>query len=423
MMNFSDLLSSDSSAVRRRAMMSILRVLETRPLTILTNFEKYSKHFLDLFFTGKEEGRMQHSSITPLVIKATYANLQNLQFNSFFSLFHYFVECMDKCEITCSQISYVSSSNLLINSEDPNSYKYILELILPKIVAQNKMGNVSLHDYICLIKNEISVDILKSQENVIKTKIIENIEYGIPQFIELVQNECSMPLPLNCIKSIYKENPKLSEKILFKHFQFLKAISDGEISIQEATEDAHESSSISQIRGILQQAMRVENWQKESSEGSKTTGDIQKDFDLLSDTIKSVSSLTQFKEIQAVNFSSEKKTNKVPTQPVRAPKNLECYAEKKGGLRHNSWQRRYFKFYHSNNCIVWRDEPNSKEIKGVLILTTQSQVNLIVKNGSRHENRLSIVPGESQKNYILAFDSLEQAKSWQYALLECCKSK
>ena len=80
-------------------------------------------------------------------------------------------------------------------------------------------------------------------------------------------------------------------------------------------------------------------------------------------------------------------------------------------------------FYHSNNCIVLKDAPTSKDIKGVLILTSQSKTEIITKRGDRHENTLSIVPGEGQKNYILAFDSYEQTKLWHDVLTACCKQQ
>lgn len=103
-------------------------------------------------------------------------------------------------------------------------------------------------------------------------------------------------------------------------------------------------------------------------------------------------------------------------KPQQQLKYLEISAQKKGGGLGKTWQRRWFQFYPSNKCLVWKQSKTAESVKGILLLDHNVKVD---KNDSNSTLYLKL----KEKTHSIQFDKKEDFDEWCKTLQACASSE
>ncbi|KAH0786606.1 PH domain containing protein [Histomonas meleagridis] len=100
-----------------------------------------------------------------------------------------------------------------------------------------------------------------------------------------------------------------------------------------------------------------------------------------------------------------------PEQPVKEV--LEASAFKLGGFQRNTWQNRFFQFYPSNRCLVWRSKKGTPDIKGLLLFDSTIKVDKELKGIKGKQYVMTISIGKKARE--IAFQTGEELERWYNA--------
>lgn len=90
---------------------------------------------------------------------------------------------------------------------------------------------------------------------------------------------------------------------------------------------------------------------------------------------------------------------------------LKTFAMKKGGALGKASQRRYFEFYPSNRCLVWRQAETLDGVKGILFLDHNVKIEKYPNN--------TMVLKIKEKTHTIVFDSPSVLEEWYKTLCAC----
>lgn len=99
------------------------------------------------------------------------------------------------------------------------------------------------------------------------------------------------------------------------------------------------------------------------------------------------------------------------TDPALArPRSMEGWMEKQGNWRKN-WKRRYFILDPRSNSLIYKESPESSEIKGSVDVSN-------VKSLTPHDMKpYSIALGTENRTWYFACQDEEERKNWLYAIM------
>jgi len=93
---------------------------------------------------------------------------------------------------------------------------------------------------------------------------------------------------------------------------------------------------------------------------------------------------------------------------------IEITASKLGGFQHNTWQTRYFQYYRSNRCLVWRTKNTLSDVKGLMLFDSKTQIEMLSKGlkGKQFVLRIQL----DKKVHEISFPSQEKLDEWFNAM-------
>ena len=433
-MNVPQLLQSENEGIRNRAIRQFLIELQINPISSLAYFQFFPKFLIADYFHGKNEKKLIFASVIPKVINLAEKKIDEIPLNTKIDLFHFFVECVKNCITVPEQPK--NQNNLIFY---PNTYFSILEKLFsshPKEIFEV----LNSEELIILLKYAIGKEQLSNMIDQIVELIVKSPEEYASSFVFLVDNNLSTPIPFQCIQKLHNEHKEL----FYKHFSmfqnFMRANYPQEFQNISANISPDEISSkyFDDIVGVAKSAQFNPTYgsitDKTQKIQYKLTNSPEQDGEQILNLIKRNSSyeLLTTNEKAVAHLPSLQNGNSRDSSDQNDPlmrrrgssismqkKRLASYGEKKGGLGHKSWQKRFLEFYPHNNCIVWKEDSNSKEVKGVLILTQNATITLKTKT-TGHLFKIIINPGEKQKSYEISFDTETVAKEWFSSLKAAC---
>ena len=116
------------------------------------------------------------------------------------------------------------------------------------------------------------------------------------------------------------------------------------------------------------------------------------------------------KPVDQVVQKDEKSRGSEKQQPQL--KFLKVFAMKKGGALGKASQRRYFEFYPSNRCLVWRQSDTMDGVKGIMFLDHNVKI-------EKNVNNLTMVLKIKEKTHTIVFDSASVLEEWYKTLWAC----
>ena len=421
-MNCIQLLKSENPSVRSRAFHRILVDLQVNPLPFVTTFQRFPNSLVVEFFNGKSETNLSFSVFVPRLIRMTHTYIQQIPRQSLFELCHFFLDCLNHCILATDQPK--NSNNDIYY---PNTYFEILEEIIGK--EPLIINELDFSEILRLMRFDISESFLLTQTDVIVSQMIKNPRLARDSFIMLVQGHYSPHVTKSCMIKLHDEHPE----IFFQYFYSFQSYyeenypQEFESNVLEAdftnlgTEDLNSiittvnSSQFNQYYGYFSDSILTKLF--------KVTGNPEQDLEKATSLIDQNSCIQRVEENQRVKaqLPTFKATTKIrqTSSVIIDKKRLASFGDKKGGLGHKSWQRRFLEFYPQNRCIVWKEEPNARGIKGLLVLSPKSTVIFKTKE-TGHMYKIIIKPGEKQKNYEISFDTKTVAQEWYDVMRTAC---
>lgn len=91
---------------------------------------------------------------------------------------------------------------------------------------------------------------------------------------------------------------------------------------------------------------------------------------------------------------------------------LKMFAMKKGGALGKASQRRYFEFYPSNRCLVWRQTDTLDGVKGIMFLDHNVKI-------EKNVNNLTMTLKIKEKTHTIVFDNAALLEEWYKTLWAC----
>ena len=433
--NITQLLQSENSGVRNRALRQLLIELQINPIQSFSYFENFPTNLIHDYFNGKNENKLIISSIIPKVINSTEKYIEEIPLNLRIHLFHFFIQCLNNCIMVLEQPK--DPNNLIFY---PNTYFSILEHIFSKN-PNEIFENLTSEEIFILLKNEVGKSYFSNMIDKIVDLIVKEPNEYCENLIFLVENNLSNPIPFQCIQKLRNDHKELFFKYFHKYQNFLRLNFPQELKNMSVEESPNELSSkyFDDVIGVTKSAQYNPYYGYFTDQSQnllyKITNNPEQDAENIANLIQPNSNyqlLTQNPKIKTNLPSLQDDSNNGQTADndiilrrrgsslSSQKKKLASYGEKKGGLGHKSWQKRFLEFYPHNNCIVWKEELNSKEIKGVLILTKTATISFKTKT-TGHLYKIIINPGEKQKNYEISFDTEPVAKEWFTSLKAACQ--
>lgn len=107
-----------------------------------------------------------------------------------------------------------------------------------------------------------------------------------------------------------------------------------------------------------------------------------------------------------------------PVKPEVRKEILSCFAHKLGGFQHSSWQQRFFEFYPSNKCLIWKSKKTATEVKGMIMIGPSIGIE---SPKSMKGKQFVIKIKLPNKVHEIAFPSDFEKEKWFAALTEAAK--
>lgn len=96
---------------------------------------------------------------------------------------------------------------------------------------------------------------------------------------------------------------------------------------------------------------------------------------------------------------------------------LSTLGHKLGGFQHGTWQQRYFQFFPTSKCLVWRAKKVPGDVKGILVIDQHVKLEKVPKGIKGKQFVLQIKL--TKKVHEIAFSSQEELDRWANAIEEC----
>ena len=96
---------------------------------------------------------------------------------------------------------------------------------------------------------------------------------------------------------------------------------------------------------------------------------------------------------------------------------LATFGHKLGGFQHGTWQQRYFQFFPTSKCLVWRAKKTAGEVKGIIVIDQHAKLEKVPKGIKGRPFVLQIkLP---KKVHEISFSGQEELDRWANAIEEC----
>lgn len=425
-MNFSVLLRSNIYSQCKRGLRLLNYELENNPRETLQIFPQYCEALISLFFRS-QNGSIFHAATTPNLVKFASAFIEKLDDETNYQILCFLIECCRHCLAT-EHAFYFS-----LDVYNISFYKDLIQKIFKK--SKDSFLKLKLPDIVTLIECETGHQLMSSNIDYICNLIDQNPQYGAETFLKLFLSKHSYTIVNECIKRCCQKNSpmlqylptnvailgssdkdmeflltnhsKIDNPPLAKHFycesQIIKLCrSPYSVTMKELPEECEKP--VAHKYSILVQPT-ISKLKKIQEDANTICAHIMKSSPF--EVVRGLTNVAHRKyKIESVSIKpGDHQFGRIRTQSaiLITPKILHAYGVKKGGIAHNTWQKRYFDFYASARCLLWRDNEHSRRIKGVLVLPEYTRVtpNLSHKN---YPYILVIEPGDEHKKYSIAFE-------------------
>lgn len=435
-MDFTVLIRSPNYSQCKRGLRLLNCELALNPIETLNNFSLYVEPLISIFF-NHENGSIYHASTTPILVTSAVEYIDELNEQTIYEILCFLIECCRHCR--SPELAFYLSLNVYSVS----FYSDFIEKLMTKSHAS--FLKLKLIDVLTLIELNIGTELLSSNIDFICDLINRDPEFSANAFLKLFLSNNSNSIVYQCIKrSCQKNSPMLSylptnvailgsadkemTNLLTSHSKLQNPPLNGQFYTEAQIIKLSQSPISVIINDLPVEAIK----EKPSLQHRISFGAIPKlntitdDANGLSTIINKSSPYEAVKALTSMGLrkvkidgspNNDHKIGRIRTQSaiLITPKNLHAYGVKRGGIGHNTWQKRYFEFYSSARCVFWRDDENSKSIKGVLVLPENTRVtpNISHKGLNYH---LIIEPGDGQKKYDIAFEKENVCNVWCQAL-------
>ena len=428
-MNLANLLQSENSAVRSRALQHLTMNLQINPVSCISFFGSFSDGIIHNFFNEYTRNSLVMSIIIPKLIQAVQSHMKEIPNDSTLKLLHFFIECLKNCYDSIDKPLNQKNSIYFASTYVP-----VLEQILKNETLES-INHLNLEEIFILIQYNIAIPYLSRHLDKILALILNQPEFAAISLWNLMENKGSASIALSCLNKLHEVHKDIFLQYFAGFQNFLRRYFPRDINRVLFNDDNFSYDYTKTVVAIAAagQFNRYYGCFTDNSPNLlfRITHNPKVDADNLTQlaTHNSAEELLRGNEKIKARLPSMQKSNSgaklLPLARNRSfstfppKKQLSSFAEKKGGLGHKSWQRRYLDFYPHNNVIVWKDDPKSKEIKGLLVLSRTTNVAFKTKSAG-HMYKLIISSGEKQKSYELSFDTKELAQEWYNTLNRAC---
>lgn len=117
------------------------------------------------------------------------------------------------------------------------------------------------------------------------------------------------------------------------------------------------------------------------------------------------------KPVDQVVVQKDEKTRGSEKQQPQL-KFLKMFAMKKGGALGKASQKRYFEFYPSNRCLVWRQTDTMDGVKGIMFLDHNVKI-------EKNVNNLTMNLKIKEKTHTIVFENASLLEEWYKTLWAC----
>lgn len=443
-MDYSLLLASDNYSQNKRGIRIFTCELESNPIETLNDFPKYSKSLVNLFFNSVNSSLI-YAAITPGIIRYASLYVKKLLPDINFDILRFCIECLRHCQ------SNDMSFYLSLDVYDVTYYSGLVETLIAQ--CNESFDRLSIQDIVTLIQCNLCQEFMESKVDLICEKMAEDPKFSAEAFLLLFQSKQGSKVVNACIKKACQKNSQILS-YLPTEIAILSTVDKELTNLLQSHSKmnfppfSHTFSSELKIIRLCKspastvklevqvEDTKVHNNRKTSimppqQNNSRTT--ISEDATGVTNMCLKNSAIEKIKNLMPTN--NRKVNLKIENFPqqhhssmyrkmrspslVMTPKVLHAWGVKKGGLSHNSYQKRYFDFYSSARCLIWREQEKTNHIKGVIVLPDTAKVTPTLNNKG-YQYHIIIEPEQGQKTYDIAFEKENVCNQWAQALQSLC---
>ncbi|EAY01292.1 PH domain containing protein [Trichomonas vaginalis G3] len=436
-MDYSALLDSPNYQKCLRGIRMFNSDLETNPCETLNNFHKYSKSLIHIFF-DLDYLEIAHLSITEAILRYARLFIDQLSKKAKLELVLFCLECCKECN---------SDRYAFFLSLDIFRVEYYSDFIKSIISGKDSpFSQLSIKDLLVFVEFKICEDFLMTQMDHIFNQLSKSPKETADIIVRILKRDQTNKVAVNRLKNICKKNSTLLQYIPTETLTLF--LMDKELNILLQSHSKKSYPALCEKFAFENQIIRfckspTDVIKKESipeyvpykkqslilPPGAQPFS-IVHEADNLSKMCLKKSPFEKFNQTIAHNTKRIKIDTKSENTPnstlmrnrgasiVLAPKLLHEWGVKKGGIGHSKWQKRYFEFFSSARCIIWRESPESLTISGLVII----QDNTIISPALSHKGyyKIRIDPSQGEKKYEIAFEKESICNQWAQALQSLC---
>ncbi|OHT17544.1 hypothetical protein TRFO_02605 [Tritrichomonas foetus] len=418
------ILSSSDSIAKTRGITLLSSIFMTRPYEVINNFELYYQFFHEIL-ENRANNSITYFTLNDILCSSISRIPKGTQLKTeaVISLLKYISECLtfpatgghvnafvtdifndnsftDSAFLLCTSFSrfvsqyYIPLIKILSVTHDKKIYTVLKSSLNENIIREN--GRITVEDvFKCVLSENSQISELGAQILNFSSRIDEEVVRLLVPYSSSIQNHVNFASS-NDLKQIHQ---RLSEALLKDTFR----------AAPDPTPFAPLAHAMFAQRTF--DIVDTTNTKKFLNDRPQThTANVA--------AVGKPSSLAihldKITEVPLELPVQQKPTSQANVKVENKPqlKFLKTFAAKKGGKLSKSWQRRYFEFFPSNKCLVWRVTDTPDGVKGVLFLDHNVKV---------ERSNLTLILEVKGKTHSIQFDNQATVEEWFTTLQSCTR--